>query len=78
MSAENPCKYSMCKQESKCIPISSYSYNCECNSMWTGRYCSIPSLLNPCYSSPCKRNATCLLDQKLGTYKCICAEGIFL
>lgn len=61
---------------SKCVPLNEYNYTCECNSsLWTGRYCDLPTVTNICYSNPCKQNASCLLDEKLNSYKCICLSG---
>lgn len=51
---------------------SSSLYECKCSNGYYGSNCE---LFNPCYSSPCENNSTCIDLQKQGGYFCACKLG---
>ena len=71
----NPCVNSQCKNLASCLPLDPYSYNCSCDQYWTGVYCDQPTVLNLCFSQPCKMNSQCLFSAPYQAYKCICQPG---
>ena len=72
----NPCSVAKCENFAKCVPHNIFNYTCQCSQYWTGEYCQLPSASNPCFSSPCKQDSTCLLDVEFNlSYKCICQPG---
>lgn len=72
----NPC-FNGAKCITKNITLSSYNidttFECECPTGFSGRYCEKPELLFRCATSPCQNHGSCI--DGVSGYMCLCPTG---
>lgn len=66
---ENPCASVECQNDGICKTIDSETFECECSSEFSGKFCENP--VSPCVSNPCQFGSTCEpVTSKLFVCKC--------
>ncbi|XP_041474351.1 uncharacterized protein LOC121423126 [Lytechinus variegatus] len=68
-----PCDARPCINGGVCSNVGKINFRCDCNNLWTGQNCELPSVINKCGLNPCTNGAECMNAGE--DYTCLCPAG---